>query len=93
MKNIIIRLEEPRDYKTVEEVTRVAFSYPDRIERSKIGCPLEHYMVHMLRKKDGILWLDFVAEMGGKIVGHIIYSKAYVLQPDGSKVEVLNLVR
>jgi valyl-tRNA synthetase len=51
---------------------------------------MEHYMVYRLREKDGIANLNFVAEMNGKIVGHIIYSNAHILQPDGSKVDVLN---
>jgi len=90
MENITIRREEPRDHRAVEELTRAAFNTPARIERSKIGCPLEHYIVHMLREKDGIMDLSFVAEIEGKIVGHIIYSDAHILQPDGSKVDVLN---
>ena len=87
---INIRPEKPDDYRTVERLTRAAFDKPDRIERSKINCPMEHYMVHKLRKKDGIMELDFVAEIDGRIVGHIIYSHAYILQPDNSKVTVLN---
>lgn len=87
---IKVRLEEEKDYRIVEEVTKEAFSYPERIERSKIGCCLEHYIVHSLREKDGINELSFVAEIDGKIVGHIIYSKAYILQPNDTKVEVLN---
>ena len=90
LKNLIIRLEDPKDYRTVEELTRTAFDTPDRVERSKINCPMEHHMVHRLREKDGIMDLSFVAEMDGKIVGHIIYSNAYILQPDGSKADVLN---
>jgi predicted N-acetyltransferase YhbS len=88
--NINIRLEEANDYKTVEELTRAAFNTSDRIKRSKIGCPMEHHMVYRLRKKDGIMALSFVAEMDGEIVGHIIYSNAHILQPDGSKLDVLN---
>lgn len=87
---INVRLEEEQDYLIVEKVTKEAFSYPERIERSKIGCCLEHYMVHSLREKDGIRELSFVAEIDGKIVGHIIYSKAYVLRPNETKIEVLN---
>lgn len=90
MNKIVVRLEEPRDYRVVEEVVKAAFSYPERIERSKIGCCLEHYMVHMLREKDGIKELDFVAELDEKIIGHIIFSHAYILQPDNSKINVLN---
>lgn len=87
---IKVRLEEELDYLIVEKVTKEAFSYPERIERSKIGCCLEHYIVHSLRERDGIKELSFVAEIDGKIVGHIIYSKAYILQPDEVKVEVLS---
>lgn len=90
MDDIIIRLEEPKDYRVVEELTREAFNNPDRIGRSKIDCPMEHHMVHKLREHDGILDLDFVAEIDDRIVGHIIYSKAHILQPDGTKVDVLN---
>jgi predicted N-acetyltransferase YhbS len=87
---MIIRLEEPEDYRIVEELTREAFNTPDRVERSKINCPIEHYMVHKLREKDGIMDLSFVAEMDSNIVGHIIFSTAYILQPDGTKIDVLN---
>jgi len=90
ISNIVVRLEQERDYRVVEEVTKAAFSYPERIERSQIGCCLEHYMVHSLREDGGIRELDFVAEIDGKVVGHIIYSHAYILQPDNSKISVLN---
>ena len=90
MENIIIRLEEPQDYRKVEEMTRAAFNNPDRVDRSKIDCPMEHHMVHRLREKDGIMELDFVALINERIVGHIIYSHAHILQPDGRKVDVLS---
>ena len=86
MVDINIRLEKPKDYRAVEEITRAAFNTPDRVERSKIGCPMEHHMVYRLREKDGIMALSFVAEVNSKIVGHIIYSNAHILQPDGSQV-------
>lgn len=75
---IIIRLEEEKDYRRVEEVTKLAFSEPDRIARGQIGCPYEHWMVHELRKRDGIKELSLVAEVASEIVGHIICSKAEV---------------
>lgn len=34
--NILVRLEEEKDYSQVEEVTKLAFSYPERIERGKL---------------------------------------------------------
>lgn len=89
MDNIKVRLEEEKDYRIVEELTREAFWREERIEEIGIGAT-EHYMVHSLRKKDGIRELDFVAEIDGKLVGHVIYSKAHILQLNGEKIRVLN---
>ena len=88
--NIIIRLEEEKDYRLVEEVTRSAFAYPERIERGQIGCPYEHWVVNELRKRDGILSLSLVAVFDEKIVGHIICSKAEVRTINGITL-VLNI--
>lgn len=92
--NISVREEEKKDYRRVEEVTRLAFSYPGRIERGGIGCPYEHWMVHELRKRDGVLPLSLVAvEQSGEteeIVGHIICSKAEVRTEKGV-TPVLNM--
>ena len=88
--NIIIRLEDERDYRRVEEVTKKAFSYPERIERGQIGCPFEHWMVSELRKRDGILSLSIVAVVNESIVGHIICSKAEVRTLRGI-IPVLNI--
>jgi len=85
---VSIRQEEPKDYRTVEELTRAAFMSHVRPGRE---IPLEHYMVHRLRETDGIMELSFVAEEDGQIVGHVIYSHAHILQPDGTEVAVLNL--
>ena len=87
---VIIRLEEERDYRRVEEVTRSAFAYPERIERGQISCPYEHWMVNELRKRDGILSLSLVAVFDEKIVGHIICSKAQVRTENGI-TPVLNI--
>jgi predicted N-acetyltransferase YhbS len=82
--NIKLRLEEPADYRLVEELTREAFwgfSRPD--------CD-EHLIVHRMRKIPAFVpELDFVAELDGKIVGHIIYSKAKVVDDAGTEHEVL----
>lgn len=91
MLDIIIRMEEEKDYRIVEEVTRAAFSYPGRAERGGIGCPFEHWMVHALRKQDGITNLSYIAEVNNRIVGHVIYSNARVETTDGKMIHVLNL--
>lgn len=85
--NLIIRKETPADYRIVEELTREAFwgnmDHPT--------CDGEHLLVHKLRDLPSFVpELDFVAEADGKIAGHIIYSLAKVVTPDGREIEVLN---
>lgn len=87
---IIVRNENKKDYGRVEEITRKAFAYHERIERGGIGCPYEHWMVNELRKRDGILELSLVATVNDEIVGHIICSKAEV-RKDENILPVLNL--
>ena len=89
-ENISVRLEKAKDHRKVEEITRMAFNYPDRIKRGGIGCPYEHWMVHELRHRDGILELSLVAQLkSGTIVGHIICSKA-IVKIENSILPVLN---
>lgn len=57
-----IRREEPKDYETVERITREAF-YNMYIP----GC-VEHYLVHIMRgHEDFIPELDFVLELNGEV--------------------------
>ena len=51
----------------------------------KVGEDDEHWMVHELRHRDGIMALSLVAELDDKtIVGHIICSNAVVRKEDMS---------
>lgn len=87
---IILRLEKEDDWREVELLTREAFWRTERIEKMGIGCD-EHYLVHTLRTSpEFVPELDFVAEVNGRLVGNVMYSKAYVLLPDGSRHDVLN---
>lgn len=86
---ISVRLEQAEDHRRVGEVVRAAFDYPERLARGGLGCPYEHWMVHELRKRDGILDLSLVAEAAGGIVGHIICSKATVRTAE-LEIPVLN---
>jgi len=82
--NIILRLEEEKDYRTVENITREAFW---NIYRP--GCT-EHFILHNLRNSPAFIKeLDFVAEVDGEIVGNIVYTKAAVLDDTGAKHEVI----
>ena len=74
-----IRLERPEDYRDVEELTREAFwnVYAP-------GC-VEHFVLHHYRSNpDFIPELDFVMEEDGRIIGHVMYSRAEIICEDGS---------
>lgn len=74
-----IRLEQPKDYREVENLTREAFWNVYRP-----GCT-EHYVLNQYRNNpDFIPELDFVMEEDGRIIGHVMYSKAEIVKEDGS---------
>ena len=82
--NVSIRLEEEKDYRTVEYMTREAFW-----NVYKPGCD-EHLLVHNIRKVPAFIKeLSFVALDGDKIVGSIIYSKAKVVNDENREFQVL----
>jgi len=82
--DITLRLEEQDDYRIVEELTREAFW-----DVYKPGCD-EHLLLHKMRTHPGFMReLDYVAECGNTIVGHIAYLRNQIRQADGSAVWVL----
>ncbi|USF25657.1 hypothetical protein N510_000569 [Firmicutes bacterium ASF500] len=53
------------------------------------GC-VEHYLVHVMRDhEDFIPELDLVAELDGRVVGNIMYTKAKLTDERGSVKEIL----
>ena len=69
MNDLMIRLETPKDYRAVEELTREAFW-----NVYKPGAD-EHYYVHIMRSHpDFITELAFVLEKDGEIIGKIMYT-------------------
>lgn len=73
-----IRLEQPSDWRKVENLTREAFWNVYRP-----GCT-EHYVLNQYRKRpDFIPELDFVMEADGKIIGHVMWSKADLYDDEG----------
>lgn len=79
MTDINIRLEQPADYREVENLTREAFwnVYAP-------GC-VEHYVLNQYRNNpDFIPELDFVMEAGNAIIGHVMFSKAEIVKEDGT---------
>ncbi len=85
MKNdYIIRKETPADYRTVENLTREAFWNVYRP-----GCS-EHYVLHQLRDRpEFVKELDFVLEVGGQIIGHVMFVRAEIQADDGSVLPIM----
>ena len=77
MNNYSIRVEEERDYSTVESLVRESFWNVYRP-----GCT-EHYVLHCLRSNpDFIPELAFVMEADGKIIGQNVFVKAQITRDD-----------
>lgn len=84
IENLQLRLEKPKDYKDVENLTREAF-WNVHVP----GCD-EHYLIHIMRNSDSFIKeLDIVAEIDGRIVGNIVYTKAKILGDDGHSYNVI----
>lgn len=80
-----IRLETEKDYRAVEELTREAFW-----NVYKPGAD-EHYYVHQMRQHpDFIPELAFVLELDDKIVGSIMYTRAWLEGENGTRKEILS---
>ena len=85
MENLTIRLENENDYRAVEELTREAFWNVYMQGAS------EHYFVHTMRSHpDFIPELAFVLELDGKIIGNIMYTKAWLENKNGERKEILS---
>ena len=82
---IILRKEQPEDYRIVEALTKEAF-WNQHIP----GCD-EHYLLHIIRNAPCFIReLDYVAEIDGKIVGNIVYTKASILDDNDKHHEVIS---
>ena len=87
--NIIFRLETPDDHYAVEEMTRETFWKFWEEDENRDICN-EHLLVSKLRGANALVpELNCVAELDGKIVGHIIYTKSWIESDDGKKYETL----
>ena len=83
-KNIIIRLETKDDYRAVENLTRESFW-----NVYQPGC-MEHYVLHCYRDDPAFVPdLDFVMELGGEMIGQIIYVRSEIDCDDGRKVPIM----
>ena len=85
-KDYIIRHEEEKDYRAVEELVRDSFWNVYRP-----GC-LEHYVLHVQRGcPDFIKELDFVMEKDGRIIGQNVFVKAVINTDDGKQLPIVTM--
>lgn len=86
MNGFLIRPEEPKDYRAVENLIRESFWNVYRP-----GCS-EHYVIHVLRDDPAFVrQLDFVMEMDGRLIGQNMFMKTVIDADDGSTVPVLTM--
>ncbi len=86
INDITIRLENKEDYAEVESLVREAFWNVYRP-----GC-LEHYVIHVLRDDPAFVKeLDFVMELGGKIIGQNMFMKTVIEADSGETIPVLTM--
>ena len=79
-----IRLEQPEDRREAEELTRDAFW-----NKYRPGCT-EHYILHRYRDlPDFVRELCYVVEIDGRLVAHIMYSRASILADSGARIPIL----
>ncbi len=79
---ITIRPEIEAEHLAVEVLTREAFW-----NLYRPGCD-EHYTTHRIRRHEDFLPdLTFVAEVNGEVVGSIIYTRSWVVNAFGERVE------
>ena len=82
----IIRLEEKKDHREVENLVREAFWNVYRP-----GC-LEHYVIHVLRDDPAFVKeLDLVMEQDGNLIGQNMFMKTIIEADDGRIIPVLTM--
>ena len=86
MKDYIIRHEETKDYREVEELIRESFWNVYRP-----GCS-EHYVIHVLRDDPAFVKeLDFVMEQDVRLIGQNMFMKTVIEADDGRVIPVLTM--
>lgn len=79
-EDCVIRLEKKDEWRDVENLTREAFWNVYRP-----GCA-EHYVLNQYRSNPAFIpELDFVMEKDGKLIGHVMFSKAEITLKDGTR--------
>ena len=86
MKDYIIRPEERKDRREVENLIRESFWNVYRP-----GCS-EHYVIHVLRDDPAFVKeLDFVMEQDGRLIGQNMFMKTVIEADNGRVIPVLTM--
>ena len=86
MKDYIIRPEERKDHREVENLIRESFWNVYRP-----GCS-EHYVIHVLRDDPAFVKeLDFVMEQDCRLIGQNMFMKTVIEADDGRVIPVLTM--
>ena len=84
--DLIIRLEQPEDYRAVENLIRESFWNVYRP-----GCS-EHYVMHVLRDDPAFIKeLDVVMERQGRLIGQNVFMKTIIEADDGRVIPILTM--
>ena len=85
-ENILIRREEERDHRAVEELVRESFWNVYRP-----GC-LEHYVLHRLRSDPAFVpELDLVMEKDGVLIGQNMFMRASIRLDGGGLLPIMTM--
>ena len=84
--NIVIRIEEKREYREVENLVRDSFW--------NVYCPgcLEHYVLNQLRNDpEFVPELDFVMYLDGELIGQNIFVRTAITADDGRGIPIMTM--
>ena len=83
-RNIRIRQLSEADYPIVYNVIKAAFATAEHSNGDE-----QDFAVNLRNDANYIPRLDLVAELDGRVAGHIMFSKTYVTLPSGGKYDTL----
>lgn len=83
-QNFIVRQITEADFSPVYNLIKTAFETAEHRDGDE-----QDFAVNLRNGANYIPQLDLVAQLNGELIGHIMFTKTYVTQPDGSKYNTL----
>lgn len=85
-ESIVIRREEEKDFRAVENLVRESFWNVYRP-----GCQ-EHFVLHRLRNDPAFVpELDLVMEKDGELIGQNMFMRAHIQADDGNSIPIMTM--